>query len=409
MNNSFHQKALTCIQKNWVLAIVYLPIFWTLAFSFTVPNGRSIASKLLVISAIFSLFYFKKNVLSFIRKPKQIKIILSCLLILITFRSCMFLYHGEHTSSIRAFSIIFLYIYAFPYWLVKKKHIEIIITSSSLLMGIDALIHIANNGFIRYGGNTNPNPYGLYSALLFITTYIYIINNFKERLYFIIPFSIISFLPLFASQSRGVWLSIIVVLCIYHIKNIKLSKNKLIIMILSILIFIYSAYQIPMISQRVNYTLSEIQNIENNNLNSSMGIRLQVWEASIPLIKENLFFGLGNKLQEININRFKNNEISQISYYYSRNHLHNQYIDLITKQGAIGLLFFMSLTLAPLVWLVSTQKKELKQISSALLILLLINFITEVPFNWINFTYGYFILLLYLLLLSNIKRKNIKA
>lgn len=124
MINNYYPKALSCINKYWVLAVVYIPILWTLSFNFTVPNGRSIASKLLVISALFSFIYFRKRIFLFKEKPKTFKILILSLFVIISFRTMLFLYHGEQTSSIRSFGIIFLYIYSFPYWLVRKEHIK---------------------------------------------------------------------------------------------------------------------------------------------------------------------------------------------------------------------------------------------------------------------------------------------
>ena len=396
-----YQRTLDFIQKNWVLAIVYFPIFWTLAFSFTVSNGRSIASKLFVISAIFFLFHFKKEVLSFLKKPKPIKILLACLFVLITFRSSMFLYHGEHTSSIRAFSIIFLYIYAFPYWLVKEKHIKLIVFSSSMLLGLDALIHIINNGFLRYGGNTNPNPYGLYAALLFIVTYILMIRKNNNKLLFIIPFTMLTILPLFTSQSRGVWVSILVVLIIYHMKNIKLSLKNIIIIFLIGGIGALSLYQIPIIKNRIASTINEINKIEHNNLNSSMGIRLQIWSDSTLLIKQHPLLGVGHNYKSINTERLEKNEISQLSYHFSNNHQHNQFLEFIVKQGLIGLLIILGCILLPIALLIKEAKNTIiRDISLSLSLVLLMNFITEVPFNWINFTYGYLIIILCLFFIN---------
>ncbi|OCH39946.1 O-antigen ligase family protein [Aliivibrio fischeri] len=410
MINNYCQKILSSISKYWVLAIVYIPILWTLSFNFTFPNGRSIASKLLVISAIFSFIYFRKRVFIFKEKPKTFKILITSLFIIILFRSILFLYHGEQTSSIRAFGIIFLYIYSFPYWLVKKEHIKNITFISLFLFGLDAFIHVINNGFTRYGGNTNPNPYGLYAALIFIFVYIYnLINTKTHTLYKTIPLIIIGLLPIMISQSRGVWVSTILTLIIIHIARIKFNIKNISIYIFTILAIAFSLYSTPTVKNRIEATKIEIKNIEHHNLSSSLGVRIQVWKDSIPLIKEYPFFGLGNKLKEINNTRFENKEISQYSYYYSRNHLHSQYFEFITKQGFIGFFIIIGTIIFPLIIMRKDNDIFVKFCSISFLCILLINFITEVPFNWINFTYTYLILILCLTLQSYRSTKDIRS
>lgn len=272
------------------------------------------------------------------------------------------------------------------------------------------MIHIINNGFTRYGGNTNPNPYGLYAALIFIFVYIYnLINTRTHKLYNLIPLIIIGLLPIMISQSRGVWISTILSLIIIHIVRINFSIRNISIYIITILTISFALYSIPTVKNRIEATKTEITSLKHHNLSSSLGVRIQVWEDSIPLIKENPLFGLGTKLKEINNNRFENKEISQDSYYYSRNHLHSQYFEFITKQGFIGFFIIIGAIIFPLIIMRKDNDDFVKFCAISFLCILSINFITEVPFNWINFTYTYLILILCLTLQSYCSTKEIRS
>lgn len=124
-------------------------------------------------------------------------------------------------------------------------------------------------------------------------------------------------------------------------------KSKSIIPLTITILFIsttlvFSYYNSPTFKHRIEYTLNTIHklSINQNDTSTSFGIRLGLWRSALPTIKENFFFGVGtgDHMDDTKQNIPKNEE--NIKKF---RHLHNQYLEIWTQFGLIGILIFLNI------------------------------------------------------------------
>ena len=183
------------------------------------------------------------------------------------------------------------------------------------------------------------------SSLFFISAENSKIKN--TLLYIVFVFGMVAS---FISGGRGVWIAAILSLTFILIINpMQWSVKSRSLSILSVILLFYSAYLIPQtgVKDRIDSALKNTTSwIENGQANSSSGARLEMWKASFKVIKENLIIGVG----EDNYSKHQKKLIDQgkvDKFVGNFSHPHSEYITSLVEQGAIGLLAFIFMLLAP--------------------------------------------------------------
>lgn len=167
-------------------------------------------------------------------------------------------------------------------------------------------------------------------------------------------FMITSSLNLFILGSRIGYIlflsSIIIVLILSYHQNIK----KFLLYAIFIVCIGYSiAYHFsPTFKDRITGAINDIQQLNHNNLTTSLGARLGFILYSIESIKEHLIFGLGtgDHVYEVRKNILAHEEnpsnvegmLVNIPDSHGSN-LHNQFLDLLLQFGIIGLIVFLNI------------------------------------------------------------------
>lgn len=121
---------------------------------------------------------------------------------------------------------------------------------------------------------------------------------------------------------------------------------------------------------------SKIRTVDVSSNKSSSGVRLAMWKSSIPLVKENLVFGVGTgdvnrELQQV----FAQNGIKRA--VKDNLNAHNQFLQTQVALGIVG----TSLLLFGLLYPLKISIKERKLFYPLFLLILLINFLTESVLN----------------------------
>lgn len=103
------------------------------------------------------------------------------------------------------------------------------------------------------------------------------------------------------------------------------------------------------VEARIEQAQSDIsQYLDKTNLNTSLGIRLQLWQSAWQSFTEKPLFGWGNHgIRESQKAQLMRGEISQFIYDFN-SHAHNQFLDEMAKRGIIGLGSFLLMLLTPL-------------------------------------------------------------
>ncbi|MGY3893939.1 O-antigen ligase family protein [Aeromonas enterica] len=90
------------------------------------------------------------------------------------------------------------------------------------------------------------------------------------------------------------------------------------------------------------------QYLDKTNLNTSLGIRFQLWQSAWQSFTEKPLFGWGNHgVRESQKAQLIRGEISQFIYDFN-SHAHNQFLDEMAKRGIVGLGTLLMLLLIPL-------------------------------------------------------------
>jgi O-antigen ligase len=106
---------------------------------------------------------------------------------------------------------------------------------------------------------------------------------------------------------------------------------------------LFSAYNLsPNFKNRTYAMKSDITKvIDNSNYNTSVGARIGFWIVAKEILKDNLLFGVGiaNNINKKN-EYITSNNLENFSYIKTLVHFHNNFLEIITQFGIIGLTLF---------------------------------------------------------------------
>ncbi|MEZ8321816.1 O-antigen ligase family protein, partial [Vibrio splendidus] len=129
-------------------------------------------------------------------------------------------------------------------------------------------------------------------------------------------------------DTRGTWLALIAVY-ITIIALIFIKKRNWKLTLISLLLFTtVIALIYPVIESRVDRSIKEVELLEKGNLNSSWGIRVQLWTAGYDIIKkEKSWLGLGQtKHLELIQEMYKKGEVKKSLARFDNKNFHNSII-----------------------------------------------------------------------------------
>ncbi|MBY8159748.1 O-antigen ligase family protein [Vibrio fluvialis] len=371
MNNVFNK-------KNWSEIVLLLPF----AFSFAFMIWFEGASKVLVITTVISLLSFcisfrerlKITLIDNLRQPFHILIWVFTLFIFV--QSVL---HGVSSREIRALlclSVIALY---FPFRSIKPVYYQAILALGCVTIFANSIYFNIVLGLSRESGVINPIPYASISALLGLLSFHIALGtkSTKTKLLFGV-FAILPVISLVLTESRGVWLAFACALLVLFFNKFRFTFKKvaLLLILLSSVVFMLSG---SFVEQRIEQTRYEFEQIQKGNMNTSMGLRIQMWQAAVKLADGNWLLGLGNEHFEKLELLYKQNKVSKALYDYHPPHYHNQFIDSVVKSGLIGLVFLLLLLMLPL-YLVRHTNKNTKNIVTSVVVLYVVMGLTDAPF-----------------------------
>lgn len=143
--------------------------------------------------------------------------------------------------------------------------------------------------------------------------------------------SLFGVLAIFATMTRGVWLSALAALIVMSVKAHK--RGIVLIAGVAILFFAISTVWLPELSSRM-------KSIGDTN-HGSNSARVQIWKANLEIFKENPILGIGYGVNE-----------DVIEKYYPRlgivdgahGHAHNTFLQFLSGTGIIGFICFAIFT-----------------------------------------------------------------
>ena len=365
-------------KKHLINGLILLPFIWLFSGVMIYKDGTKAMVVMTIISIIMSVSTYKLMIIK--ENIKNNPFLWS--IILMTFYAIIAkLTYGFNSNEFRALLCSSLLMLTFPKNLLTKK----ILIRLTLLASVCSLIFIYYNyeylGLDRSTASINAIPYATACAAISVISFnlLFISKKITDKI-FCTTSLIITIGAVISLETRGIWLALFVTLFVsIIIKIIKYGLPwKLTIITTAITLLLIFTYQKD-IEQRIQQTNNELVKIQSNDLNTSIGLRLQMWKLAPKMINGDLLFGTGEK----QINKFDqlyhDGFVSKALYAFQPPHYHNQYIDNTIKGGLIGLSLLLLLLLTPFVNL-KNKSNFYKSLTLSLVLLYSIAGLTDVPF-----------------------------
>ncbi|WP_139299825.1 O-antigen ligase family protein, partial [Vibrio injensis] len=183
----------------------------------------------------------------------------------------------------------------------------------------------------------------------------------------------------------------IIIIIAYSIKN---NKHWMRIGVTIILATVSISYMMKdTISKRIEQTRVEIERIESGDLASSIGLRLQMWQAATEIAKVNPWFGVGSEHKNILISLVEEGKLQESIGEFHPDHYHNQFFENLAKMGIIGLILTILLMLTPIIYAIKKNVAN-RELIISLSVLFFIACLTDVPFWYAETSLLYFLLII---------------
>lgn len=170
------------------------------------------------------------------------------------------------------------------------------------------------------------------------------------------------------SDARGGWVAFPVLLFIWWFShNPKNSWPKRIAAILFILLVALLGYVlIGMIQHRMDLIYQDFADFQQGNKDTSIGIRLQLWQVAYYLFSEHPVFGVGpGGFAQMMTPLSDNGMLTPIAASYGRGEVHNEILAKAADLGIFGLLSIVSVYAIPLIIFMRSTRSRISQEKSA--------------------------------------------
>lgn len=373
---------------NLLIKSSYLTTIACVFFAlFSLPRGHNYVENMVVVSIFLGFINYL-----FTKKHNKIDIYLTLSMLLY---GIMLLISASMHGDLIRLSKAFLYTPLFLIFAPQLKHHKKVI-GTSLFSGTLYLFYITISqykaGVVRPDAFTNAIllSQAILIFFLFNLYFLKIVRPYWLKSIFLISASL-SIIMLLLTQTRGVWLTLIILVAIFLIKKSTKKPFKYFLITIASIVTCISLYSFNTIIQnKINHAISDLNKVQSEEYNSSWGLRVLAWKSAFIDIKKYYLTGVGlNNFQVNKITQVENNQISPLIVQAKLYHTHNQYIQNLLIRGVLGLATLIFI-------LISTAKAKprggkpnylLYSIAASYAIFS----ISDVPFEYLNTTYLYLI------------------
>ncbi|MGF1724517.1 O-antigen ligase family protein [Photobacterium nomapromontoriensis] len=375
--------------------LILLPVYWLFSGMLVMNSGDKPMVAITLISIIVTLFsYGLTSAKANIRHDKTLWLILT----MTGYALFSYHYHGLSSREIRALLTASLFLLFFPKQLLTIAKLQILALIGSIFALGTTYYFNQYLGIDRGLWPINAIPLATMSAAfgLISVTLLFTAPRTKKNIAITLLAILFSSGAVLFSQTRGIWLGYTIVTGIVAItlnrgKVLNIKAIAIAVALLSVTGFSLK----PVISERLAQTQYEINRILSGHLNTSIGLRLQMWMLSPEMLRNDWVLGLGND----HVTKFKEltaeGQVSSDLAGFKPAHYHNQYIDRSIKNGIVGLAILLALLIFP-VYSSMKLSRDRRFILLSISLLYAIASLTDVPFNHTQ------TLLLYLIVISSV-------
>lgn len=386
------------------------PFLWLVSGMVLIPDGDNYMGVVCLLSSFFIvLLKGRPNLCQQLVKDKVLLIYLSYLL----YAVFSYFYHGYSSRELKAILFSTLYLIVFPREMYSKKLLESMIIVGSLSIIALSYYQYFFLDMTRVGGHVNSNVMAAYFGIVCILCACFALYS-STILYKVLygVLFLLSIISVSMTLTRGVVLPLFFVFFVLlFFRYIKTRKRKLLFFCLFPMLLSACVLKI-FFQERLGHIKQEANMIAQGNLNSSLGMRFQLWSASYHSIFEHPLFGLGDNYENEFYSYRKQGLITERLFKATKvqSHYHNQYIDRLVKHGFLGVLMLALLVLYPAFFFFSFGYLSLYSVAF-LGVALHLSFagLTDVPFNHSYIVYMYFLLVFIFMKLEEKRRGNFEG
>ncbi|QQB18155.1 O-antigen ligase family protein [Aeromonas jandaei] len=343
-------------KEKFVPFMVQASAFLFGALALAVPSGYSYGPALLAVVSLF--VFWRKDYLS--AMEKEHKIIASLLLSYFVLFLISVIFDGSSFSQLDRPSRALMAALVIPTLARHKVKLEVLLCGFACGALIAACIAIYDKFYLGYERAFEFYSIPIQSGNISMSLGLFCLcgyfwsraNKFYNYSFFYMIGAISGLIGSFLSGSRGGWILLPVVifsiLMLYR-NLIASNERKGLLCLLFIIIAMVLAPQTGML-KRFDAAKTDIeQYVDGTNLDTSLGIRFQLWRSAWDSFKEKPFFGWGQDgLRESQKQQLKENKITNFIYNFNY-HAHNQYLEEMAKRGIIGLLVLIAMLCVPII------------------------------------------------------------
>ncbi|MEE9692703.1 O-antigen ligase family protein [Aeromonas hydrophila] len=365
-----------------------LTIFFTFNGLFFLENGKTLLSNFIVISIFMGGISYVLGYRNVGLRDRRI------LWVFISYAVMIFvnrMIHGDQYGVMRAI----LYIVLFSLFIPREKYIIESFFSGAVCGGIGlGAISIWQyfGGLERADGFTNAVLFSQACDTIFII--VFFIFHYSRGKSLFRMFSVISMIMslcgLYLSQSRGVWLSLILLVVFYiSVKSFKKPFKYVSIITALIVLSFFGVQKNNVISQRIDSAVYDLKEAESGQYGGSWGLRLVVWKSAWLAFMDNPFFGVGTDgYDETRRLQSERGLVSPLVLHPALTHAHSQYMQSLMIRGGVGAVFLLVFLFFPLY--LTTSKGLISPV-----VFLCLSFaicgLSDVPFEHQNVLYLYLV------------------
>lgn len=344
--------------------IVQIAAFLFGAIVLTVPSGYGYGPSILVLASVF-VFWRKKYYLAMSSEARILSYIFISFFII---QAVSVWVDGGVLKELDRPSRLLMAAMTLPLLSLFPVNINVLLAGLSIGAISSGLIAIYEKVYLRMPrafDDSMPIQSGNISmtlALLCLCAFFWFRNIGRKG---IATFMLLSFLMggigSFLSGTRGGWVLLPIVLLtivFYFRKQLSLKDGLYASTVCALLLFLAMLPQSGVMDRISNAKADIVHYFDGVNPDTSLGIRLQLWESAYNSFLEKPIFGWGNNgIRLSQLNQYNNGSISEFIYNFN-SHAHNQFLDELAKRGAVGFCMLVMLYLYPL-WVASKNKNNL--------------------------------------------------
>lgn len=363
-------------------AVILFPAVYSLTLMWWIPEGDKYVPGMVFLALIaFAITKIKSNKANDVVSADIYRVRL-CLGLFAVYSAALYLWHGDSWTELRALLSMAIYFAIFRELNLSRMYLKILLSVSALGFIILSWT-LYSSGTPRIGGFINPIPYATSLAAILMMTFVLGVlekGGIQKLIFFLLSAGLLT--ALFMTQTRGVLLPVLFLIPLFVlIRATVLKKFGAAVMVLMAFAGALSGLALMISSDRINQTFKEIESIEQGDRSGSIGLRLQMWEASIDLWLQRPFFGSGETHKERLIGLSNKRVVSKRLVEFSPSHYHNQYLDLLVKKGFVGLGLFSIFLISVFLLTVRSKHSFMAWGGSAVVLVYALAGLSDVPFR----------------------------